>query len=173
MQPLASSKDSKPAQTNSKTHTLLVTYNPSSLPLTPRGAPHSVCVYVGVGYRHLLYVRGYVMGDRGSMLVHRWGGWVIVPKGKECMWVEFGSATSGCRAMGYRVVFPRIKIACEWNLGQPVTWLLYNFTHCPGAECPKALKGHMFVFVSVRTIKRHHHHLSIEFPRTKTSPLRA
>ena len=30
--------------------------------------PHSVRMYVGMG---LVYVRGYVLGDRGSMLVHR------------------------------------------------------------------------------------------------------
>jgi hypothetical protein len=64
---------------------LLVTYNPSSLPLTPRG-PTTLRVYVcGMEYGDLLYVLVYVVGDRESMQFHRWGGTEI--------------------SMGYRVVF--------------------------------------------------------------------
>ena len=37
--------------------------------LRPVPSPY-VGMYVGMGYRHFLYGRGYVMGDRGSMLVH-------------------------------------------------------------------------------------------------------
>jgi hypothetical protein len=54
--------------TESDPQPLLVTYNPSSLPLTPSPPPHSVFMYVGMGF---LYMLGYVMDDRVSMLVHR------------------------------------------------------------------------------------------------------
>ena len=36
--------------------------------IASQAPPHSVSMYVGMG---LVYVRGYVLGDRGSMLVHR------------------------------------------------------------------------------------------------------
>jgi hypothetical protein len=47
----------------------LVTYNPSSLTLTPSPPPLYVCMYMGVRCRLLWYVRGYVVGGRGSMQV--------------------------------------------------------------------------------------------------------
>ncbi len=64
---------------------IIITYNPSSLPLTPRG-PTTLRVYVrGMEYGDLLYVLVYVVGNRESMHFHGLGGTEI--------------------SMGYRVVF--------------------------------------------------------------------
>ena len=44
---------------------LLVTYNLSSLVLTPGGPTPYVCMYVSMVHTHMWYVRGYVLGEGG------------------------------------------------------------------------------------------------------------
>ena len=44
---------------------LLVTYNLSSLALTPGEPTPYVCMYVSMVHTHMWYVRGYVLGEGG------------------------------------------------------------------------------------------------------------
>ena len=51
--------------TESATQPLLVTYNLSSLALTPGEPTPYVCMYVSMVHTHMWYVRGYVLGEEG------------------------------------------------------------------------------------------------------------
>jgi hypothetical protein len=51
--------------TESGPQPLLVTYNLSSLALTPGGPTPYVCMYVSMVHTHMWYVRGYVLGEEG------------------------------------------------------------------------------------------------------------
>ena len=51
--------------TESGPQPLLVTYNLSSLALTPGEPTPYVCMYVSMVHTHMWYVRGYVLGEEG------------------------------------------------------------------------------------------------------------
>ena len=51
--------------TESGPQPLLVTYNLSSLALTPGEPTPYVCMYVSMVHTHMWYVRGYVLGEGG------------------------------------------------------------------------------------------------------------